>query len=352
MSADCAPLRGELWLIPASGESSGIVTPCEARIYLTLKKALSSDEHGEIESLVMRLDRWRMASVLMTVGLAGSGMTYGGRTDPTPPHRVHHPKPASNRDSVPFLPQGSATSPTAPTLGVIGDSVARDYAYYLARELGPAGVRVVDAATSGCAAGAVLGVMTSRGGEVRLTWCPDLTRRKQATMVNDFHPRIVVWHSIQDRFDIVQGERRFRAGTAGWERQIMAAWDETLARVTSGGAQVLLLLPLWWQDLPAGPQSKTDLPLGPLRDLYRRWAAGHPGRVTVVDIAPLVCPSGPPCRTAGGFDFRPDGAHYEDPGGTRVAAYLRAHVPALTHLVPRPAGQKSVPSRSMPRSAS
>jgi hypothetical protein len=51
-----------------------------------------------------------------------------------------------------------------------------------------------------------------------------------------------------------------------------------------------------------------------------------------VDVAPVACPAGPPCRPVRGVDFRPDSTHYDDPGGVQVAAYIRAHVPALARL--------------------
>lgn len=112
----------------------------------------------------------------------------------------------------------------------------------------------------------------------------------------------------------------------------MNDWDDTLGRITRGGAQVVVILPLWYErNAPA----RLDVP-GPgvekTRDLYVRWAARHPGKVGLVDVAPLVCATGPPCGSVNGVDFRPDSTHYDDPGGVRVAAYLRSHVPSLARL--------------------
>jgi hypothetical protein len=57
--------------------------------------------------------------------------------------------------------------------------------------------------------------------------------------------------------------------------------------------------------------------------------------VTLVDMAPLVCPAGPPCGAVNGVDFRPDTTHFDDAGGMRAATYLTARVPALLRLIGR-----------------
>jgi hypothetical protein len=110
----------------------------------------------------------------------------------------------------------------------------------------------------------------------------------------------------------------------------MAQWDETLGRITRGGAQVVVILPLWYEHSAPRRLDEPGPSVGKLRDLYTRWAARH--HVDVVDVAPLACPAGPPCAPVHGVDFRPDSTHYDDPGGVQVAAYLRAHVPALARL--------------------
>ncbi|GAA0315702.1 hypothetical protein GCM10010151_02170 [Actinoallomurus spadix] len=275
--------------------------------------------------------------MVTAAGFSGTGLIPAANAE-IRAMSANSPKPEP-RGEKPFLPPGSATSPAAPTLGVIGDSVARGYAYYLARELGPRGVRVVDAAIYGCPATAVPFIVPVRGRE-EVSRCPDAERARQTALVRDFHPRVVLWHSILERFDLIRGNVRTTAGTPDWERQIMAGWDDILTRVTREGARVLLVLPLWYEHQPPEPPAR-GAGVERLRNMYQRWAAGHRDQVTVVDVAPLVCPSGPPCGLVGGIDFRPDQVHFDDPGGTRVAAYLRTHVPALAALVRagrRPAG--------------
>jgi hypothetical protein len=110
----------------------------------------------------------------------------------------------------------------------------------------------------------------------------------------------------------------------------MAQWDETLGRINRGGAQVVVILPLWYEKSSPHRLDEPGPSVDKLRDLYTRWAARH--RVAVVDVAPVACPAGPPCGPVRGVDFRPDSTHYDDPGGVQVAAYIRAHVPALARL--------------------
>jgi hypothetical protein len=255
--------------------------------------------------------------------------------DPPPPHHMNLPKPTpAGGDDHPFVVTGSATGPNAPTIAVIGDSVARDYAYYLARRLGPHGVRVIDGALSGCPANTLPLISTIHdiSKKLRDGACPRLVPNKQNELVERFSPRVVLWHSITEIWDIDGDRRKVPSGSEEWSKMVMAQWDDTLTRVTRGGARVVVILPLWYE---RSSPHRLDAP-GPsvekMRAVYVRWAARHRDTVSVVDVAPLVCPAGPPCRPVGGIDFRPDTTHYDDPGGTRVADYLTAHVPALAHL--------------------
>ncbi|TQL99150.1 hypothetical protein FB559_4806 [Actinoallomurus bryophytorum] len=265
--------------------------------------------------------------------LAGVLPLSAARADPSPPHHMNLPKPTPRGgDAAPFVVTGSPAADTAPTVAVIGDSVARDYAYYLARELGPRGVRIVDGALSGCPVGTLqlISRIHDRIAPLRGGACPKLVTDKQRAVVARFSPKIILWHSITEMWSIADGKGEVPSGSTEWGRRVMAQWDDTLGRITRGGARVVVILPLWYE---RSAPHRLDGP-GPsvekLRDLYVRWAARH--QVGVVDVAPLACPGGPPCAPVRGVDFRPDTTHYDDPGGVQVAAYLRAHVPALARL--------------------
>jgi hypothetical protein len=274
--------------------------------------------------------------LLLSVALAACTMPYGW-ADPKP-HHMNLPKPTPpGGDALPFVVGGSATAPSAPTMAVIGDSVARDYAYYLGRELGPHGVRVIDGALSGCPVGTLQFI--SRIHDVskllRDGACPRLVVTKQNALINGYAPKVVVWSSITEIWDLDGGGRSVPAGSPEWRAKVMAQWDDTLRRITRGGAKVVVIQPLWYE---RNPPARLDAP-GPsaekMRDLYARWAALHRDKVTLVDVAPVVCPTGPPCGPVNGIDFRPDSTHFDDPGGALVASYLVAHVPDLGRLKKR-----------------
>lgn len=55
--------------------------------------------------------------------------------------------------------------------------------------------------------------------------------------------------------------------------------------------------------------------------------------MTLVDVAPVVCPTGPPCEPVNGIDFRPDTTHFDDAGGMQTATYLAARFPTLLRLI-------------------
>jgi hypothetical protein len=284
-----------------------------------------------VKSVADRIRRPPLA-LSLALALGPYGSPAEARTDPPPPHHMNLPKPTPpGGDDLPFVVRGSSTRASAPTVAVIGDSVARDYAYYLAQRLGPRGVRVIDGALSGCPVGTLPLLFTTHGvtRRPREGGCPRTVVNKQQAVVNGFSPKLVLWHSLIEIWDVDAGTR-VQSGSPEWARRVRTQWDDTLRRISRGGAQVVVILPLWYEH---GSSHRLDAP-GPsvekLRDLYTRWAVAR--GVTVVDVAPLVCPSGPPCEVVNGIDFRPDTTHFDDPGGAQVAAYLESHVPALARL--------------------
>jgi sugar lactone lactonase YvrE len=61
--------------------------------------------------------------------------------------------------------------------------------------------------------------------------------------------------------------------------------------------------------------------------MLRRFAARHPGRITVIDLARRLCPQGPPCRpVVDGRQPRPDGAHFDAPGSVWAAHWVLAQL--------------------------
>lgn len=245
------------------------------------------------------------------------------------------PKPVPvGGDTRPFVVTGSSSAPTAPLVAVIGDSVARDYAYYLARRLGPSGVRVIDGALTACPVGTLplVAIYPDGSRPLRAGACPGLVAAKQAALIATYAPKLVLWQSITEIRGILGPKRYVLPGSEEWRQRVLAEWDDTLRRVTARGAKVVVIQPLWYEHAPADRLDAPGPSIEKLRAMYVRWAALHRDRVSLVDPAPVVCPSGPPCGVVNGVDFRPDTIHFDDPGGLQVADYLVAHVPELARL--------------------
>lgn len=299
--------------------------------YVPIMLALMTKSHSRQSISRSRRKGIRLVVLLLVCAVQICPFRWpSAAADPRPADSADVEKPTPrDGDVVPFPPRGSATNPIAPTVAVIGDSVARDYAYYLAGAIGPRGVRVLDGAIPNCPAGTLPRIQKSRGEDVfpRGGLCPRYVATKQAALIRDFHPQLILWHSMVELYDMVDGKRRIPFISPNIDRRILAEWDETLSRISRGGATVVVILPTWY----GGYVPTAQAGIAKLRTLYARWAAAH--RLSLVDVTSLVCPAGPPCGPDNGQRFRPDTVHFGGAGGPLVASYLVSHVPALARLV-------------------
>jgi hypothetical protein len=207
----------------------------------------------------------------------------------------------------------------------IGDSIADTLAPALAAEAGRHGVSLTAAVRPGC--GVLTGYPVADG--VRVPWgvgCSDDAPSYQDEVIADFAPQAVVmlssWESADREVDgsIVTLDSTQAEGV--WRTLL----DETRARLTAGGARlVLTLLPPPAEFSDAGPANQENVHrVQRLNGFYRRYAKDHPDSVALVDLAKIVCPGGPPCpETIDGVTLRPrDGGHYSEEGAAWVAPRL------------------------------
>ena len=171
--------------------------------------------------------------------------------------------------------------------------------------------------------------------------CQGQANRAEATAIERYKPRIIVWASTQERNPIVvhtpTGSEDLSAGTPKWHSVMLQRMDDRLKQLTATGARVILLLepPSVHSGSQTQPNS-TDLSYGPMNTLLKKAAAKHPDRVAVVNLAARVCPSGPPCPYIvdghGAHDFikaiRPDDFHYSPAGALWVAKWLVPRIEA------------------------
>jgi hypothetical protein len=154
-------------------------------------------------------------------------------------------------------------------------------------------------------------------------------------------PTVVIWMSVWEKSDLVVGDHTIVADTPQWESEIMSRMDAALARLSIGGARVVVVTQAAPAPNPAQRTETTDRKADDagyvrLNTLLRRFQARHPGTVTLVDLAAELCPSGPPCPAfVGGTQPRPDGRHFPGSIATRVARWLLTKVfPTRTMNLP------------------
>jgi len=141
-------------------------------------------------------------------------------------------------------------------------------------------------------------------------------------------PTVVVWMSIWEKSDLVVDGRTIVADTPEWETEIISRMDAALTRLTSGGARVVMLTeaapaPNPAQGTETFDRKADDAGYVRLNALLRRFAARHPDKVVLVDLAAKICPSGPPCpENVEGLHARPDGRHFTPTSAVWAARYV------------------------------
>jgi hypothetical protein len=174
---------------------------------------------------------WPALAATLALGAYGTP----AHAAPAPSRHAYERKPAPpSSDIKPWVVVGSTTASTAPTVAVIGDSVARDYASYLAERLGPHGVRFVDGALSGCAVGTLPFISALHGTRKQLRdgGCPGLVVDKQRAVIRDYAPKLVLWHSLTEMWDVGVPGTTTTAAPSGSEergRRLMAPGGEQVA---------------------------------------------------------------------------------------------------------------------------
>lgn len=162
--------------------------------------------------------------------------------------------------------------------------------------------------------------------------CHDLVDSMQRQALARARPTLVIWMSVWEKSDLVVDGRTVVAGTPEGEAEIMARMDAALARLTAGGARVVVVTepapaPNPWQPLLTTDPLADDAGYVRLAALLRRFQARHADTVTLVDLAAKVCPSGPPCpERVEGLDARPDGHHFTPASAVWAARWLLSQV--------------------------
>jgi peptidoglycan/LPS O-acetylase OafA/YrhL len=236
---------------------------------------------------------------------------------------------------------------------VIGDSTACSLLIGL-QAVGPSyGMQFENGAVIGC--GVVSGVIAPDylyGHNVvgYTTLCQGQANRAESLAIERYHPSLILWGSTDERSSIVvntaHGTKTVASGSPEWESIMLQRMNTRVKKFLATGARVVLM-----QQPPAvhtyrntagqllvpaahspGQVDADDEAYGRMNALLKKVAAKHPHQVAVVDLAPRVCPLGPPCQyvvpafnpkpTSATQTVRADGIHYLPNGSLWVAQWL------------------------------
>ena len=229
--------------------------------------------------------------------------------------------------------------PAEITIALIGDSVARSLAPGMQDEVLTRGHGYAQATFGGCSVGQLLRTKEDGTPFASAQRCTEWTAEAFADLVATSDPDIVVWYSQRERYGVEVDGKNLEAGSVEWRDAVFADWDATLARLTSGGARVALVLPVYADGVDTAKCEGSDaialasdttcardnaLSGGPLRAFYREWAATHPDTVVVIDLLASICGVETHCdSTIDGTPLRPDdGIHFSEAGAALVAPIL------------------------------
>ncbi len=195
------------------------------------------------------------------------------------------------------------------------------------------GIATDQGAVFGC--GVASGQITTTRNE-RITpnsqRCATLTDTQERAALARARPTIVLWMSIWEKSDLVVDGHTVVAGTPAGEKEIMARMDAALARLTAGGARVVMVTEAPPAPNPADGTYTTSVKADDdgyvrLNALLARFQARHRGQVTLIDLASKLCPNGEPCpEKVDGMHARPDGRHLTPTAATWAARWILSQI--------------------------
>lgn len=295
----------------------------------------------------MRIFRRVLIGLVVVVGAAGAYGLLHDRPD-REPHRSSRATSAPSTVPTTRAPNTLAPTTRAPTtlapttttttpgmrlpldprplrIAWAGDSVAFTLRRAMAAEANARGVQLVDRSVAGC--GMIrglpaddnlvpIGFVTACDGEI--------PGAQWATAGSGAD--VVTWLSSWETSNRLVDGAGYVFGTPEADAKILALIDESVRRLTSGGARLVFLLdppPTSGRIRPSiDPQDVIEM--AHLNDLLRRYSAAHADQTAVLDLTSIVCPGGSPCPTeVDGITLRPeDGGHFSEAGAAYVAPRL------------------------------
>jgi SGNH domain (fused to AT3 domains) len=254
---------------------------------------------------------------------------------------------------------GTASKSELKSVVVVGDSTAC-YLLIGLQAVGPSyGMQFENGAVIGC--GIVSGVIApdylyGHNVVAYTTLCQGQANRAESLAIEHYHPSLILWGSTDERSSIVvstaHGTKTLASGSPAWQSVMLQRMNTRIKKFLATGAKVVLM-----QEPPAvhtsgvtaselfvpathspGQVDADDEDYARMNALLKKVAAKHPHQVAVIDLAPRVCPLGPPCQyVVPAFNPKPtsvtqtvrlDGVHYSTNGSLWVARWLVPQIAA------------------------
>jgi peptidoglycan/LPS O-acetylase OafA/YrhL len=247
------------------------------------------------------------------------------------------PRPSETHEAVTAQARSGPLALPASARGqrilIVGDSTACSLWPGLNAVGNASGIATDQGSVFGC--GVASGEITTTRNESitpHSSRCPELVDADESAALARSRPTIVLWMSIWEKSDLVVDGHTVVAGTPAGEKEIMARMDAALARLTAGGAHVVMITEAAPAPNPAQGTQTTSIKADDdgyarLNALLARFQARHADQVTLVDLASKLCPSGPPCpAVVDRLHARPDGRHFTPTAATWAARYILTQI--------------------------
>lgn len=268
----------------------------------------------------------------MATAAAGAGAVqaprymwvFGQPTACGGPSRAEHNEAVAAAQHI-----GTPAKPLARRVLLVGDSLACSLFPGMSVMGQLAGTTVDQGVVTGC--GVVSEATVDTNGERSMATtevCHDLVQHTEDRALARSRPDVVVWFSEWERFNMKVGGSVVTAGTPNADTLLLSRMDAAFARLTAGGAHlVILTVPSFTEGTALGiqttPNPTRDAAILHLNRLLRRLAVAHPGQISVVDLARHVCPTLSPCAPdVDGRRPRPDGAHFSPAGSAWASKWV------------------------------
>ncbi|MDQ6697800.1 MAG: acyltransferase [Actinomycetota bacterium] len=243
------------------------------------------------------------------------------------------PRPSETKEAVDTARRLGAPNLQGSAAGLrvllVGDSTACSFFPGMAAVGREVGADVEQASVFGC--GVASGeITTTRNEQItpHTDRCAPMVQQAIDPALRELKPNVVVWMSLWEKSDLLLHGKTLVSGTPAGDAEMLRRMGAALDRLTAGGAKVVMVTLAAPAPNDAQGASNTsnnidDASYARLDRIERRFAALHRDKVTLVDLARRVCPSGPPCAAeVDGVRLRPDGRHFTPEAAAIEARWL------------------------------